>query len=107
MVGGLSPVRGDVIPFGLVRGNHLIGLNVVGLRRRGATKNQLQRMRQAYRLLFGGDGLFADRVEVVAREFADEPAVGKIIAFIRGGRKRALMRPAAAPDDDAGDDEAS
>lgn len=106
MVGGLSPVRGDIIPFGLVRGEHLIGLNVVGLRRRGTAPSQIQRLRQAYRDLFSGDGVFADRVETVAREFADEPAVGKIIAFIRAARKRALVRPAAVPDDDAGDDAA-
>jgi UDP-N-acetylglucosamine acyltransferase len=71
----------------------LVGLNVVGLRRRGVTHPQMLRLRRAYRQLFFGAGTFADRVEGVAREFADEPRVGKIIAFIREGGKRPLMRP--------------
>lgn len=93
MVGGMSPVRSDVIPFGLVLDDNLKGLNVVGLRRRGATRADLQRLRRAYRALFHGPGVFADRVDAVAQEFADDPAVGKIVAFIRAGANRALMRP--------------
>jgi UDP-N-acetylglucosamine acyltransferase len=98
MIGGLAPVRSDVIPFGLVRGEHLAGLNVVGLRRRGASRADLQRLRRAYNALFFSAGIFAARVENVARDFADEPPVSKIIAFIRAGRKRALMHPAAPSD---------
>jgi UDP-N-acetylglucosamine acyltransferase len=71
----------------------LVGLNVVGLRRRGVTHSQMLQLRRAYRQLFFGDGTFAGRVEGVAREFADEPRVVKIIAFIREGGKRPLMRP--------------
>lgn len=103
MVAGMSPVRTDVIPFGMVRGENLRGLNVVGLRRRGATHADLQRLRHVYQILFFGTGVFADRVEEVAREFADDRAVGKIIAFIRAGGKRALMLPAAERDE-TGDD---
>jgi UDP-N-acetylglucosamine acyltransferase len=105
MIGGMSPVRADVIPFGLVRGVKLMGLNVVGLRRRGATRADLQRLRQAYRTLFLGEGVFADRVEAVASEFADDPAVGKIIAFIRNCGKRKLVQPVAETDA-TGDDPA-
>jgi len=97
MIGGMSAVRADVIPFGLARDDNLVGLNVVGLRRRGATHAGLQQLRKAYRALFFGDGVFADRIDAVAREFADDAAVGKIVAFIRAGSKRALMRPRQAP----------
>lgn len=93
MVAGMSPVRTDIIPFGMARGEKLRGLNVVGLRRRGATRADLQRLRDAYRILFFDKGVFAERLEQVAREFAGDPAVGKIIAFIRAGGKRALMLP--------------
>lgn len=94
MVAGMSPVRTDIIPFGMARGERLRGLNFVGLRRRGATKADLRLLRNAYRTLFFGQGVFADRLEQVAREFADASAVGKIVAFIRAGGKRALMLPA-------------
>ena len=106
MVGGLSGVAADVVPFGFALGQvaKLIGLNVVGLRRRGASRADLRRLRQAYRMLFLGEGVFAERVEKAAIEFADDPLALKVIAFIRGGGKRALMHPAAtraAEDSDA------
>jgi UDP-N-acetylglucosamine acyltransferase len=93
MIGGMSPIRGDVIPFCMAYGEALVGLNVVGLRRRGVTRPQLLVLRRAYRQMFFGDGTFADRVECVAKEFADEPRVGRMVAFIREGGKRPLMRP--------------
>jgi UDP-N-acetylglucosamine acyltransferase len=93
MIGGMSPIRGDVLPFGMAYGEALVGLNVVGLRRRGVTRPQLLELRRAYRQLFFGKGTFADRIECVAEEFADEPRVGRMIAFIRESGKRPLMRP--------------
>ncbi len=65
MVGGVSGVEADVIPFGIVIGNRarLAGLNVVGLKRRGVDRGQLHTLRAAFRLLFRGEGVFADRVE--------------------------------------------
>jgi UDP-N-acetylglucosamine acyltransferase len=93
MIGGLSPVRADVIPFGFAYRDRLVGLNVVGLQRRGTTRAGLHRLRRAYRALFFGAGAFAERLDAVARDFADDPEVGKIVAFIRAGRRRALMHP--------------
>jgi UDP-N-acetylglucosamine acyltransferase len=109
MAGGLSGLAGDVIPFGYAFGQFadLVGLNVVGLRRRGATRAELHRLRRAYRVLFFGDGVFADRINAVGREFADDPLVGKIIAFIRAADKRPLMRPRTRGHaDEHGDDAA-
>jgi len=93
MIGGMTRVRGDIIPFGLTREENLDGLNVVGLRRRGATKADLQRLHHAYRALFEGDGVFAERLEAVARDFCGDASVQKIVAFIQSGDKRPLMQP--------------
>jgi len=106
MMAGMSAARDDIIPFGFALGQTgaLVGLNIVGLRRRGATKEEMHRIRRAYRSLFFVEGRIAERVEALAREFAGDPLVGKIIAFIRAGGKRPLMRPRAtrdAPTDDA------
>jgi UDP-N-acetylglucosamine acyltransferase len=107
MVGGLSGISTDLIPFGFGKGQiaELAGLNVVGLRRRGASRVDLQQLRRAYRALFLGEGVFVDRLERVAREFAGDELVQKIIAFVRAGRKRPLMHPArnAQASDDDGD----
>ncbi len=97
MMAGMSAARDDIIPFGFALGQTgaLVGLNIVGLRRRGVTRAEMHRLRRAYRSLFFVEGRIADRIEAVEREFADDPLIGKIIAFIRAGGKRPLMRPRA------------
>jgi UDP-N-acetylglucosamine acyltransferase len=55
----------------------------------------MHRLRRAYRSLFFVEGRLSDRLEALARVFADDPLVGKIVAFIRAGSKRPLMRPRA------------
>jgi UDP-N-acetylglucosamine acyltransferase len=95
MVAGLSGLTADLIPFGYALGQiaDLVGLNVVGLQRRGVKRAEMHRLRRAYRALFLGEGVFTDRLDAVAREFTDDPSVDKIIAFIRAGGERALMQP--------------
>jgi UDP-N-acetylglucosamine acyltransferase len=97
MVAGLSGIWGNLIPFGYGRGQmaDLAGFNIVGLKRRGATRADLHRLRRAYRQLFFGEGVFAERVDAVARDFAADPRIKKIIAFIRAGGERPLVRPRA------------
>lgn len=96
MISGVACARSDVIPFGLAIGGaigRLGGLNVIGMRRRGFSRETIATVRAAYRLLFFGPGLFAERVEAAAQRFAHEPAVGMIVAFIRADAKRPLCRP--------------
>jgi UDP-N-acetylglucosamine acyltransferase len=109
MVAGLSGISRDLIPYGYARGQiaDLAGLNVVGLRRRGATRTDLHRLRRIYRRLFLDQGLFADRFSAVAGEFADDPLVGKIVAFIRAAEKLPLMRPRHRREGGESDDDAT
>jgi UDP-N-acetylglucosamine acyltransferase len=97
MIGGMSGIPADVIPFGFALGQaaDLVGLNIVGLRRRGVSRTDMHRLRHGYQLLFFGEGYFAERVDAVAREFEKDPIVGKIIAFIRDGGSRPLMKARA------------
>jgi UDP-N-acetylglucosamine acyltransferase len=109
MMAGMSAARDDIIPFGFALGQTgaLVGLNIIGLRRRGASKDEMHRVRRAYRALFFVEGRIAERVEAVAREFAGDLLVGKIIAFIRAGGKRPLMRPRARHEPDGPGDAAA
>jgi UDP-N-acetylglucosamine acyltransferase len=107
MIAGVSGVRADVIPFGCAQGPlaNLVGLNVVGLRRRGIPREDIRRLRQAYQALFFGAATFRDRVERVAGEFADNALVARVIAFIRAGGTRPLSM--AATDRHGGGDAAA
>jgi UDP-N-acetylglucosamine acyltransferase len=95
MIAGLAGVRGDIIPFGVAANSYaeLVGLNVVGLRRRGVSRTRILGLRRAYRMLFFGEGVFRDRLDTVARAFAEEPLVDQVIAFIRAGGARPLTGP--------------
>ena len=93
MIVGLSGVRADVIPYALAHGPlaHLVGLNVVGLRRRGVTRSDLHQIRQAYHAIFFGDGTFAERVKRAEGSYTDQPLVGTIFEFIRTATRPLTM----------------
>jgi UDP-N-acetylglucosamine acyltransferase len=101
IVGGMTGVEFDVIPFGAVLGarGELAGLNVVGMKRRKHSREEIHSLRRAYRSLFFGAGALANRVDTVAAEFSDDANVQKIVAFIRAGGKRRLTLPRAGGGD--------
>ena len=108
IVGGMSGVEKDVIPYGSVLGNRAVlkGLNIVGLKRRGFSRDQIHTLRRAYRLLFAEEGTLQERVADVAEEFGGNELVMDIVDFIRADTKRKLVTPrpengaAGAADDD-------
>jgi UDP-N-acetylglucosamine acyltransferase len=93
MIVGLSGVRADIIPWGMAHGPlaHLIGLNVVGMRRGGVSKAEVLTVRRAYDALFFGAGEFRARLDQVEREFGTDARVRKIIDFIRAGKRPLTM----------------
>jgi UDP-N-acetylglucosamine acyltransferase len=96
-IGGLAAVNSDVIPFGIVWGNHarLEGLNLIGLKRRGFSRPVINTLRAAYREIFDAREVpFRERVEAAAVAFAGSPEVMEIIDFIRADITRPLVRPA-------------
>ena len=103
MVGGVSGVEADVVPFGSVLGNRarLVGLNVIGLRRRGVDKPRLHTIRTAFRHLFGGDGVFAQRLEAIRAQSIDEPLVMEMLAFASTPSKRGLIRAALSAEEES------
>jgi UDP-N-acetylglucosamine acyltransferase len=94
-VGASAMVTKDVIPYGSVWGSHahLEGLNLVGLKRRGFSRAAIADLRSAFRLLFGPEGTFQERVEDTARVFAGNAEVMEIVAFIRADANRPLCLP--------------
>jgi UDP-N-acetylglucosamine acyltransferase len=93
MIVGLSGVRADLIPWGMAHGPlaHLIGLNVVGMRRSGVSKAEILLVRRAYEALFFGEGEFRARLDQVEREYGGDARVRKIIDFIRAGKRPLTM----------------
>jgi UDP-N-acetylglucosamine acyltransferase len=93
MIVGLSGARADVIPWGMAQGPlaHLVGLNIIGMRRRGFAKSDIQSYRAAYQMLFFGPGEFRARVDQVADKNGSAPLIAKLIDFIRSGKRPLTM----------------
>jgi UDP-N-acetylglucosamine acyltransferase len=94
-VGASALMTTDLIPYGSAIGNHahLGGLNVVGLKRRGFTREQIHDLRAAYRMLFAEEGTFQERVEDCAQLYANNAEVMEIVDFVRADAARPLCMP--------------
>ena len=94
MIGGVSGVEGDVIPFGSVIGNRarLAALNIIGLRRRGFDKAAIHRLHIAFKALYSKEGVFAQRLEATRARFGDDTLVAEVLAFIDAPSHRGLIR---------------
>jgi UDP-N-acetylglucosamine acyltransferase len=94
-VGASALMTTDLIPYGSAIGNHahLGGLNVVGLKRRGFSREKIHNLRAAYRLLFAEEGTFQERIEDAAQLYADNPEVMEIVDFVRADSARPLCMP--------------
>ena len=95
MVGGMTGVENDVIPYATVTGNraHLSGLNLIGLKRRGFSREDIHDLRNAYRMLFAPEGTMAERLEEVANQYRDCAPAMEIVDFIRADSSRAVCQP--------------
>ncbi len=94
-IGGASAVESDVIPYGLVVGNRaqLVGLNLIGLKRRGYTREQISSMREAYSQIFAQEGALRERVAAVGERFSGSAEVMEMVSFILADSDRPLCLP--------------
>ena len=96
MIGGLAGVVADVIPYGSVAGEraHLAGLNLVGLKRRGAERGDINGLRAAFSEMFEGEGTLQERVARAGDKHAGNPLVGEVVTFITSESSRSFTVPA-------------
>ena len=94
-LGGGAIVVAHVIPYGSVVGNHahLAGLNIVGLKRRGFSRETIHDLRAAYRLLFAEEGTFSERLADTAETYSKCSEVNEIVDFIKAAKSRAICMP--------------
>ncbi len=94
IIGAVTMVTNDVIPYGLVQAPRgaLDGLNLVGLKRRGASRADITALRAAYQMLAQGEGAFQDRARRLADE-TDSPLVREVADFILQASDRHFLTP--------------
>ncbi len=95
IIGGGSMIDRDVIPYASAVGERarLAGLNIVGLQRRDFSRTDIHALRKAYRILFADQGTLSERLEQVARAYADNRAVMDVVTFVGADAERPLCQP--------------
>ncbi|MGO1117495.1 acyl-ACP--UDP-N-acetylglucosamine O-acyltransferase [Rhodovibrionaceae bacterium A322] len=95
MIGGMSGIEQDVIPYGIALGDraNLSGLNLVGLKRRGFSRDEIHGLRQAYKELFAEEGTFKERLDKVGQNFSQLDTVKELIAFLEHDSSRGISQP--------------
>jgi UDP-N-acetylglucosamine acyltransferase len=94
IIGAVTMVTHDVIPHGLVQGPRgmLDGLNLVGLKRKGVDRTDINALRAAFQALKDGEGAFQDRARRLQTE-VDSPFVQEMVDFILGSTDRQFLTP--------------
>ena len=94
MIGGMTGVLKDVIPFGLSIGNrnYLQGLNLIGLRRKKYENKTIMGLDKAYKEIFSSKNLH-ENLSKINGEHNDNELVNEVIAFIEKDKKRPICLP--------------
>ena len=94
MIGGMTGVLKDVIPFGLSFGNrnYLQGINLIGLRRKKYENKKILELDAAYKQIFSSQK-FHDNLAKINGEFKNNDLVKEVIDFIAKDKKRPICTP--------------
>ena len=94
MIGGMTGVLNDVIPFGLSIGNrnYLQGLNLIGLRRSNYDNKDILGLIEAYKEIFLTENL-NENLSKLNGAFKENPLVKEVINFITKDKKRSICTP--------------
>jgi len=94
MIGGMTGVLHDVIPYGLSTGNRnsLQGLNLIGLRRAKFENKDILGLNEAYKEIFATKNL-TENISKLSSSYQDNQLVKNIIDFITKDKKRSICTP--------------
>ena len=94
MVGGMTGVLKDVIPFGLSFGNrnYLKGINLIGLRRNKYENKKIIELNEAYKKIFSSKNLH-ENLNKINGEYKENDLVKEVINFIEKDKKRPICTP--------------
>ena len=94
MIGGMTGVLKDVIPFGLSFGNrnYLRGINVIGLKRKKYENKKIMELDKAFKEIFSSKNLH-ENLSRINGEYKGNDLVAEVINFISKDKKRPICTP--------------
>ena len=96
MIGGISGVTADVVPYSTVVGNRakLSGLNILGLKRRNIKKKEISELRKVYRYIFhNSKDTLRDRVIYMKKKKFKEQTIQVFLDFLSEDSDRSFTLP--------------
>lgn len=89
MIGGASAVSKDILPYVMAVGNraHVYGLNKVGLRRQGFSKDEMEEIKRCYHILFKSSLALKDAVSAIRSEFPASTHAARFVELIERSRR--------------------
>jgi len=94
MIGGMTGVLKDIIPFGLSFGNRnfLKGINIIGLKRKKYENKTIMQLNEAYKKIFSSQKLYVN-LSKINGEYKDNVLVQEVTNFISKDKKRPICYP--------------
>jgi UDP-N-acetylglucosamine acyltransferase len=94
MIGGMTGVLKDVIPFGLSFGNRnfLKGINIIGLKRKSYKNKKIMQLNEAYKKIFSSKNLH-ENLSKINGEYKNNELVQEVTNFISKDKKRPICSP--------------
>lgn len=93
-IGGMSGVTEDIVPFALYTGvrntGEINGLNLVGLRRRGFSREEIQEVTEAYNLIFSKEKTFSENIEKLKSLNSENKGIKTLISFLTSEKSRSV-----------------
>ena len=94
MIGGMCGVVRDIIPYGIAHGNRSIlqGLNLIGLRRKNISNNEIMTLNEAYKEIFKNENL-TQNLKNLTVDLKRNELVLEVVTFLEKDKKRPICTP--------------
>jgi UDP-N-acetylglucosamine acyltransferase len=102
-IGGNTVITQDVLPFCRVAGARptlLYGLNAIGLRRQGFSRERIKTLKDMFKIVFYSELNTAQAVERIEKEFPPGEDRDEILCFIRNSKRGIVKKSSEKWDED-------
>ena len=92
MIGGMSGVEKDIIPYGLYTGirENLKSLNLIGLKRKGLTSNAINEIKNLINIIFDKNDTIENNIKNNFVESSEILEIKEVIEFLKSNSKRGI-----------------
>ena len=89
MISGGAMVAQDIPPFTVAQGDRAktVGLNLIGLKRRGFSEDTVRGLKQAYRLIFRSGQRLEQALDAIANDIDSSPELEHFVTFIKSSQR--------------------